>query len=199
MQLRSRDIEELVIKYGYLAIFTGTFLEGETILVLGGILASRGLLSLEWVIFSAFIGTLSGDQLFFFMGKFKANKLLERWPSWNQKIERVRIFVRRHSILVIFGFRFLYGLRAVSPFAIGMSHVPIPKFVILNFIGAAFWSVAVGLAGYAFGNALNLFLEHFYKYELVIIVAAVGVATIIWGIARFVLRKKNGKPKVRDP
>jgi membrane protein DedA with SNARE-associated domain len=36
--------EKLVTDFGYIAIVVGTFLEGETILVLGGFLAHRGYL-----------------------------------------------------------------------------------------------------------------------------------------------------------
>ena len=180
-----------MIKYGYLAVFIGTFLEGETILLLGGILATRGLLEMEWVILTAFMGTVTGDQLFFFIGRFQGNKFLEKWPKWNTKIDKVRIFVRRHSILLIFGFRFLYGLRSVSPFAIGMSHVPIPKFIFLNLIGAAFWSIAVGLAGYAFGNAIKILFENITHIETVIAVVVLGGITLVWGIAKFVIGRKN--------
>ena len=35
-------IESLVDAYGYLAVLVGTFIEGETILVLGGFAAARG-------------------------------------------------------------------------------------------------------------------------------------------------------------
>ena len=54
-------IESFIETYGYAAILIGTFLEGETILVLGGFAAHRGYLSLPWVIVAAFAGTLSGE------------------------------------------------------------------------------------------------------------------------------------------
>ena len=39
-------LESLIDTYGYLTILIGTFLEGETILVLGGFAAHRGYLHL---------------------------------------------------------------------------------------------------------------------------------------------------------
>ena len=47
-------LESIVDTYGYLAVLLGTFLEGETILVLGGFAAHRGYLALPWVIVAAF-------------------------------------------------------------------------------------------------------------------------------------------------
>ena len=48
------NLEILVSAYGYPALFIGTFLEGETILVIAGFLAHRGYLELPWVIVIAF-------------------------------------------------------------------------------------------------------------------------------------------------
>ena len=62
-------LQSLIDTYGYLAILVGTFFEGETILVLGGFAAYRGYLHLPWVIIAAFVGSLCGDQLFFFLGR----------------------------------------------------------------------------------------------------------------------------------
>ena len=55
----------MIENYGYAAILVGTFLEGETILVLAGLAAQLGYLTLSGVILAAFLGSLSGDQLFF--------------------------------------------------------------------------------------------------------------------------------------
>ena len=64
--------------YGYFALFVGTFLEGETILVLGGLAAAAGDLDLGWVIVVAFCGSLAGDQTVFFIGRFLGTRLLAR-------------------------------------------------------------------------------------------------------------------------
>ena len=39
------NLEEVVTHYGYIGILIGTFLEGETILVISGFLAHRGYLT----------------------------------------------------------------------------------------------------------------------------------------------------------
>ncbi len=65
------SLQELVSNYGYLAIGVGTFLEGETILVLGGLAAHRGFLQLPWVVVCAFLGAFSGHQLYFHIGRHK--------------------------------------------------------------------------------------------------------------------------------
>jgi membrane protein DedA with SNARE-associated domain len=73
-------LEQLVSDYGYAAILIGTFFEGEMVLILGGFAAHRSYLQLPWVIVCAFVGTLFGDQLFYYIGRFRGMRLLERRP-----------------------------------------------------------------------------------------------------------------------
>ena len=56
-------LQDVIDKYGYAAVLIGTFLEGETILVIGGLAARLGYLKLQWVIVAAFAGSLAGDQI----------------------------------------------------------------------------------------------------------------------------------------
>ena len=74
-------LESLVDAYGYVAVLVGTFLEGETILILGGFAAHRGYMALPWVILAAFIGSLCGDQLFFFLGRWHSQAILSKRPT----------------------------------------------------------------------------------------------------------------------
>ncbi|MGW8187802.1 MAG: DedA family protein [Desulfobacterales bacterium] len=82
-------LESLIEKFGYLAVLLGTFLEGETILVLGGFAAHRGYLLLAGVILTAFCGSLMGDQLFFFLGRRNSRAFLDRRPLWKARADRV--------------------------------------------------------------------------------------------------------------
>ena len=67
-------MEDIIIRYGHLAIFVGCLLEGETILVRGALAAFRGYLDLERVILVAVIGSFIGDQLYFYLGRRSATK-----------------------------------------------------------------------------------------------------------------------------
>jgi membrane protein DedA with SNARE-associated domain len=160
------SLEELVAQYGYVAIVIGTFLEGETILVLGGFAAHRGFLELPWVMICAFLGSFAGDQTFFYIGRHNGAKLLNKRPHWKAKSEKVLAMLEKHQTLLILGFRFLYGIRSVTPFLLGAANVPRTKFFILNLIGAAIWAVAVGSLGYSFGVAIEAVLGDIKRYEL---------------------------------
>ena len=173
-------LEHLFDTYGYLAILIGTFLEGETILVLGSIASKLGYLKLPWVIVCAFTGTLLGDQLFFFLGRYKGHSFLDHRPTWHARAETVHRILTHHRIPIILGFRFLYGLRTVTPFVIGMSRIPIPEFVVFNMIGAALWAIGIGALGYAFGHGLELILGDIKRYEFAIFALIMLSGLLMW-------------------
>ena len=129
------SLEELVANYGYTAVAIGTFLEAETILLLGGFAAHRGLPELPWVIVCAFLGSFVGDQAFFYIGRMNGEKMLETRSHWKAKSTKVLAMADKHQTWLILGFRFLYGLRSVTPFLLGAAKVSTVRFFLLNMIG----------------------------------------------------------------
>ena len=152
-------LETLIVHWGYLAIVLGTFFEGEAVLVLAGALAHRGLLSLPVVIVSATIGCVAGDQLWFQLGRRFGQPLLDRHPAWSARVDAVRHRLDRYGWAFVFGFRFIYGIRTVTPALLGVSGYSSTRFAYLNLAGGIVWAGAVGAAGWALGAALTGMLQ----------------------------------------
>src|SRR4051812_36922305 len=109
------DLPALVETYGYIAVFVGAFLEGETLLALGGLAASRGYLDFTAVTLVALVAGFLGDQFFFFLGRHRGQALLRRFPHWERRAQRFdALFARWHAPLIV-ALRFMYGLRIVGP------------------------------------------------------------------------------------
>lgn len=178
-------MEQLVTDYGYLAILIGTFLEGEVILVIGGFLAHRGYLELPFVIAVAFTGTLVGDQLYFYLGRTRGRRFIEKRPRWKVGSDRVFRLLERHEVWLILGFRFLYGIRTVTPFALGLSGISPLRYLILNICGAMIWALVVGTLGYYFGYALEIIIGEIKNYELLVIGALIVLAMLAWVVYRW--------------
>ena len=189
-------LESLIDTYGYLAILVGTFFEGETVLVLGGLAAYREYLRLPWVILAAFVGTLCGDQLFFYLGRVHSQAILAKRPSWKARVEKAQKLVERFRNPLILVFRFLYGLRTVTPFVIGMSTVPTGQFVILNVIGAMVWAIIVGTGGYLFGSALEVVIGNIKHYELEAFAGIAVVGALIWFV--YLYRRRAHKASLNE-
>jgi membrane protein DedA with SNARE-associated domain len=184
-------LESVVDSYGYLAVLLGTFVEGETILVLGGFAAHRGYLALPWVIVAAFFGSLCGDQLFFFLGRRHSQAVLARRPAWKARVDKANRLLERFRTPYIVVFRFLYGLRSVSPFVIGMSSVPVRQFILLNAIGALAWAVVVGTGGYLFGSALEVVIGDVKRYEVEALLAIAIIGLLVWTVHLYRGRKRT--------
>jgi membrane protein DedA with SNARE-associated domain len=184
------DLQSIIEHYGYAAIFIGTFLEGETVLVLAGLAAHQGYLVLTWVILAAFLGSFCGDQLFFYLGRKHSQAVLSRRPAWKKKAESVNRILNKYQTPMILSFRFLYGLRTVTPFVIGMSRVSVKKFIVLNAVGALIWAAAIGSGGYLFGLALQVYIGKVEHYEVLVFAIIALLGLLIW-IVHFYHRRKR--------
>ena len=71
-------------------------------------------------------------------------------------------------------------MRAVIPFAIGISTVPVLRFVLLSTVGAGVWSVVVGGGGYLFGHALEQLIGDIRRYEIGVFLIVAVVGALIW-------------------
>lgn len=183
--------EYLISHYGYVALVIGTFLEGEGILIAAGFAVHLGYLELPWVILAAFGGSLAGDQLYFFLGRMKGDTFLRKHPRWEAKVKKVWQLLDRYRTLLILGFRFAYGFRTVTPFAIGLSNIRACRFLVLNVIGALGWSIVVALLGYFFGSAAKAVAGDIRQYGRWIIAGIFLAVAAVWMIHFLYKRKKD--------
>ncbi len=181
------SLEGLIHQYGYVALFLGTLLEGETILLMAGFAARCGFLSLSGVILTAFIGSTLGDQIWFFVGHKKGREYLAQRARLSARIRKVTEKFEKHPLPIVLGFRFVYGLRSVTPLVIGASGFSPARFLGLNLIASAIWSVAVAVLGYVFGEALERIFHDVKLYEgyaLLVLAVGGGLGWIIHAVRR---------------
>lgn len=159
------ELEALVRQYGYAFVLVGSLAEGETTVALGGLAAHRGYLKLVWVIVIASVGAALGDQIWFHLGRARGKAFLERRPQWASAVARFEALLAKWDVVLILGFRFLYGMRLVGALAMGTSNVSTLKFTILNAVGAVLWAVLVAGGGYVLGKAMENVLGDVTTYE----------------------------------
>ena len=177
-------IETLVARYGLAAIFLGAGIEGETSVIAGGVLAHRHLLPLWGAIVAASLGSCVADQLFFAAGRYFRENRRVRAMAAKPAFAKALVTFEHHPTLFVIGFRFLYGLRTVSPAAIGTTHIRTRTFVLLNALSAAIWGTLFTGIGYGFGGGIERLFGGLSVSHLIPIAAA-GLVLLI-GIAQFV-------------
>ena len=87
--------------------------------------------------------------------------------------------LNKHQVLLILGFRFLYGLRTVTPIALGASRIAPLRFLILNILGALTWTIVIGVMGYMFGHTLEVIIGDVKRYELWLFIGLAALGVII--------------------
>jgi len=173
------SLATLLEDYGYLAVFVGTFAEGESMLLLGGYAAHKGYLNLPWVLATAYVAALASDQLYFRLGRRFGHQLLADRPRLRSKVAVALTIVERHSTLAVFATRFLWGFRIALPVAIGMSSMPARRYLALDLMAAALWSAVIGTIGFGAAQLLSYVIADFYRYEVPIIAALVLLALAV--------------------
>ncbi len=136
----------------YIGIFVWTFFEGETIVIFGGYAAHHGIVDPIKLLFVAWFGTFFGDQVWFLLGRRYGEALLKRFPTWRPKVDIALDLLYEFKTAFILSFRFIYGVRNVSSFAVGLSEISWLRFSITNFIAAGVWAASFVAAGYFFGQ-----------------------------------------------
>jgi membrane protein DedA with SNARE-associated domain len=177
-------LQALIAGYGYWVLTAGCLLEGETLLVLAGFAAHRGLLD-PWAVWSiAAVAGFVGDQVFFWIGRHHGARVLARWPSLGVHAERLKNLERRWHAVLIIGIRFAYGLRIAGPVLIGSSRMSAWRFAVFNAIGAAIWATLVGGLGWVFGHAAEVLLGQMKDLEIWFIGGALALAAATWTVRR---------------
>jgi membrane protein DedA with SNARE-associated domain len=188
------DIAGLIDQFGYLAVAVGAFLEGETILALAGLAASRDYLDFRLVIMIAMFCGFAGDQLYFFLGRYKGAAILARFPQALERAQRFdALLARWHAPLIVL-VRFMYGFRIAGPILLGMGRVPAWKFVLFNFIGAALWAPLVAGVGYVFGEVVASVLHDMKRIEKWLF-----LAILLAGVTIALVRMRRARRELEDP
>ena len=80
---------------------------------------------------------------------------MERHRDWRRRVDRALAWLKRWDAGFILTFRFIYGVRNFSSFALGVSSINWKRFMSLNFVAAWLWAfVFVGI-GYACGKSVE--------------------------------------------
>jgi len=184
-------MEVYIERYGYIGIFIGTFLEGETTVLMGGIFSKFGYLDLFKVFIWAFMGTFIGDFTFFSIGRYYGKGIIERYDFLNKKMMLADKIIQMHGGVIILLIRFLAGLRTVVLVLLGCTNIHMGRFLFINGINSIIWSVLVTLIGYIFGNMLFIFIKDIKQYENFIIPVIFSAVAAMILIFRHFIREKG--------
>ncbi|MBT0566813.1 DedA family protein [Williamsia sp. CHRR-6] len=141
------------------SVFIGVVIPGEIAVLIAGVIANGGRLSLWEVLIAAIAGAVIGDFIGFEVGKRWGTQLLAKIPPSILKpahVEQAREALRKRGALAVLFGRWVAALRALIPGMAGMAAIPTRTFVIANAIGGTIWATVVASLGYAAGKSYKV-------------------------------------------
>lgn len=169
---------ESIKEYGYIILFFWSILEGESGLIMAGLLSHTGDMNLFLAIFIAGLGGFAGDQLYFYIGRFNKSYVHRKLKQQKRKLALAHLLLKKHGWPIIFLQRYLYGLRTIIPIAIGLTGYSAKKYALINLIAAWCWSSVIILPVWYFGNEILSVItygrEHWY-FALPLVAILIGI------------------------
>jgi len=181
---------EMLQTYKYSIVIAGALLEGEMVLILAGAAAYHGYMTLHYVMLISFLGALLHDTTLFFIGRFFGQKILNRPSRWQSGITKIVKLIQKYDRYFIMSFRFIYGIRTLTPIVVGAGTITFRRYFSLVAISAAAWAIIVSYAGYSFALAFESIIAHFEKIQKYL---AAGLVLLIGGLY-FYFKKRKKKP-----
>lgn len=175
------DLTHHLATLGPVAILVGSAVEGQLSAMAGGVMAREHLMSPLVVFAAAALGSTLVDYVLFVLGRsFRESRFVTK-ASKKKAFETALGLIERFPNSFILSFRFIYGLRAAGPVAVGVTRIGHRRFAVLNVLGALIWAaVCVGL-GYLIGPAL-MSLMHGATGTAAPILAGALFAAVVAGV-----------------
>ena len=183
-------LEYIVQNYGYGAVglvicleAMGLPLPGESLLIATAIYAATTHhLAIEWIILSAAVGAIMGDNFGYLIGHWLGRPLLEKYgPKFYLTVERQRLgqyLFLRYGGIVVFTGRFVAFMRTFVALLAGANGMHWTRFLLWNALGGIAWTHGYGLGAYYLGAQAHRLAG---PIGLVIgVIAAIAAVGVIW-------------------
>jgi undecaprenyl-diphosphatase len=159
--------------------FVGFVFPGEIVLLLGGVLAQRGVVPVAAVLALGFAGAVLGDSVGYVVGRRWGRRLLDGTLGRLVKkdhLDRANDYLAERGGRAVFFGRFTAALRVMVPGAAGMAELPYATFAVYNIAGAAGWVSLSVLLGYLGGSSW----QHVQHIASRVGFAALGLLVVVF-------------------
>lgn len=183
-------------QFGYPTLFLLTFLEtsaflgliapGETIIVLCGFYAYRGVLN-PWAVGAfATLGAIAGDQVGYLLGRKYGYGLITRFGRYvffdTRRLAATERYYHAHGGKTVFFGRFMSFLRSFGPAVAGISGMPYRSFLPWSVASCIVWGAVFTVVGYFFGASWDI-IDQYLGWGGAI-AFALGLAVVLWLLHR---------------
>lgn len=111
----------------------------------------------------------------------------------SHRFQAVCGYMDRYRKRYLFMYRFIPGLRVISPYIMGLSEQRFWPFFVLDWLAALVWALIFGLVGFLFGTAATHVIDDFARYDTYVFG---GVAALV--LLVILLKHLIGRHRGRD-
>jgi membrane-associated protein len=180
-----------LLRYKYFVIFPIAVIEGPIITIICGFLASLGFLNLLAAYVLIVTGDLTGDTLYYLIGKFGREKFLKKFGHFIgltlERVEKLEKHFEAHPKKTFAFGKIMHGPGTTVLVAAGLAKVPYRTFLLGNILPTMAKSLLLILAGYYFGSAYLKF-NSYLNYAALSFTVLAGVLLLI-----YFYRSRSGK------
>ncbi|HEY7471984.1 MAG TPA: DedA family protein [Gemmatimonadota bacterium] len=193
--------------YGYPTLLLVTFLEtsaflglvapGETVVVLCGFYAYRGVLD-PWAVGAvATFGAILGDQAGYLLGRTWGHELIKRFGKYVffdlRRMRATERYYAKHGGKTVFIGRFTSILRSFGPLVAGISRMSYWTFLRWSVVSCIIWGATFTVLGYFFGKSWEV-IEGYLGWGGVV-AFVIGLGLVFW----FLHRRREHELEEIDP
>jgi membrane protein DedA with SNARE-associated domain/membrane-associated phospholipid phosphatase len=168
--------------------FVGLIAPGETFILVGGLVAGQGQISIVVLIGIVWTAAVAGDVTSFVLGRRLGRQFMlrhgERFKITEERLEMVERFYARHGGKAVFLGRFVGLIRAISPFVAGSSGMSLRRFLPYDIVGAGIWGGGLCVLGFVFWRSFDKVATYASRGLLalgtVIVVVGGGIVAYRW-------------------
>ena len=128
----------------------------ETLMVLAGVLMSQGNLSVVATPLAAFLGSVCGISVSYWLGRTAGHNFLHRYGKWvgltEKRLKKAHNWFERFGTWTLLIGYFIPGLRHFTGFSAGSTDLELNRFALFAYSGALLWVSTFLSVGYFFGD-----------------------------------------------
>jgi len=169
----------------------GLFLPGSSAILILGAFSAQGYLNIGYLFVFAVVGAVIGDNINYYLGEKYGSKWIKEgvWFLKRKHFIAAEIFFDKHGAKSVFFGRFIPSVKEIIPLIAGVLQMKRKTFLIWNILGAIGWGLEWLLAGYIFGQSLEVANHLITKIGIIAMaLLAIFIATSV--LATYFLKKK---------
>lgn len=176
----------IFIVFAETGLAAGFFLPGDSLLVVAGLFAANGKLSLAILLSTLVVAAIFGDTVGYYTGGKIGPRIFSKKESFFFKpghLQKAHSFYEKYGGKTIVIARFVPFVRTFAPIVAGAAKMPYRDFIFFNVLGGFLWVFSMILSGYFLGSLLKsklgINLDEHIEWVVIVVVTLSLIPPVI--------------------